>query len=168
MNLFILRHAIAMERGVEFQGADADRPLSPKGRKKMVKIARAMKALELSFDLILSSPFTRARETAELAARELSLESVLEYSSHLESGGDPAKLVADLSARVPAPENILLVGHEPQLSHLISVLLSGEGSMEIAFKKGGLCKLEVATLRFARCAALHWLLTPNQLASLAD
>jgi len=168
MNLFILRHAIALERGVEFEGADADRPLSAKGKKKMAKIARGMRALELSFDLIVSSPFARTRETAELAAHELGLEGVLEYSTHLESGGDPAKLIADLSGRVPSPENILLVGHEPQLSHIVSVLLCGEGTVEIALKKGSLCKLEIATLQFARCAALQWLLTPNQLASLAD
>ena len=168
MNLYILRHAIALERGVEYHGADADRPLSEKGRKKMLKIARGMKALELSFDVIVSSPFARARETAELAAHELALAGVLEYSPHLESGGDPAKLIADLAGRVPLPENILLVGHEPQLSHLVSVLLCGEASMEIALKKGGLCKLEVATLRYARCAALQYLLTPSQLASIAD
>jgi phosphohistidine phosphatase SixA len=68
MNLFLLRHAIAVEPGALSGASDAARPLSPEGKEKMRKIARGMKALDLSFDLILSSPYVRARETAEIVA----------------------------------------------------------------------------------------------------
>jgi phosphohistidine phosphatase len=61
----------------------------------------------------------------------------------------------------------MLVGHEPYLSGLISLLVSGDSDCRIVMKKGGLCKLSVGTLKHGRCAALEWLLTPKQLAAMA-
>jgi phosphohistidine phosphatase SixA len=61
----------------------------------------------------------------------------------------------------PVPENVLLVGHEPYLSRLIGRLISGNATAGIELKKGGLGKLEMAALRFGRCATLAWLLTPT-------
>jgi phosphohistidine phosphatase len=60
-----------------------------------------------------------------------------------------------------------LRGHEPQLSKLISYLIAGNSGLAVTMKKGGLCKLDVPRLRYARAAALEWLLTPSQLAHLA-
>ena len=68
MNLYILRHGIAVEHGAPGYAKDADRPLTPEGERKLGQIAEAMKALELTFDLILSSPYLRARQTAEIVA----------------------------------------------------------------------------------------------------
>ena len=164
MNLFLLRHAIAVESGSSAGLSDADRPLSPEGKKKMRKIALGMKTLELSFDLILSSPYVRARETAEIVAHEFG--SVLEFTPRLEVGGDPATLVAEVDARARDLTDVLLVGHEPQLSRLISYLLAGNSGLSVTMKKGGLCKLDVPRLRYARSASLEWLLTPSQLARL--
>jgi phosphohistidine phosphatase len=165
MNLFLLRHAIAVEPGALSGASDADRPLSAEGKKKMRKIALGMKTLELSFDLILSSPYVRARETAEIVAHEFG--SVLEFTPRLEVGGDPATLVAEVDARARGLTNVLLVGHEPQLSKLISYLLAGNSGLSVTMKKGGLCKLDVPRLRYARSASLEWLLTPSQLAHLS-
>jgi phosphohistidine phosphatase len=67
----------------------------------------------------------------------------------------------------PAPEKILLVGHEPDLSRLISVLATGTLQLQLDFKKGGLCKLEAETLRAGPCATLVWLLTPKQMKLMA-
>jgi phosphohistidine phosphatase len=167
MNLFLLRHAIAVDQSFMTGGSDAERPLSPEGKKKMKSIARGMKALELSFDLIVSSPYVRARETAEIVAREFGLEHALEYSPRLEVGGDTAGLVAEIAARAKDLNDVLLVGHEPQLSKLISHLLSGNSGLSITMKKAGLCKLDVPRLRYARSGSLEWLLTPSQLARLA-
>ena len=133
----------------------------------MRSIARGMKALDLSFDLILSSPYARAKETAEIVAHEFGLEAALEFQSLLEVGGDPAALVAEVASRSKGMSDVLLVGHEPQLSKLISYLLSGNSGLSISMKKGGLCKLDVPRLRYARSASLEWLLTPSQLARLS-
>ena len=71
MKLYILRHGIAVEPGTPGYETDADRPLTSEGERKMRQIAGAMEALELSFDLILSSPYLRARQTAEIVAEVL-------------------------------------------------------------------------------------------------
>ena len=166
MNLYLLRHAIAVEFGSPGAATDAERPLSPEGIKKMRKIALGMKVLDLSFDLILSSPYVRARETAEIVAREFA--SVLEFTPLLAVGGDPAALVAEVAARSRDMSDVLLVGHEPQLSRLISHLLSGNSGLPVTMKKGGLCKLDVPRLSYSRSAALEWLLTPSQLARIRE
>lgn len=167
MNLFLLRHGIAAERGTPGYERDADRPLIPKGERRLERIADAMDAMGLRFDLILSSPYLRARQTAEIVAAALGLKKKLEFSETLTPDGDAKALIAALNKLEPRPENVLLVGHEPFLSELISMLTSGDPHVAIDFKKGGLCKLEVESLRPGRCATLAWLLTPRQMALMA-
>ena len=163
MNLFLLRHGIAVELGTSGYERDADRPLTPKGERRLARIADAMEAMGLAFDLILSSPYTRAKQTAEIVANALGLKKKLEFSENLTPGGDARALIAALNKLEPRPENILLVGHEPYLSDLMATLTSGDSRMTIDFKKGGLCKLEIESLRHGRCATLAWLLTPRQM-----
>jgi phosphohistidine phosphatase len=67
----------------------------------------------------------------------------------------------------PTPESVLLVGHEPFLSGLISLLATGHEGFCVVMKKGGLCKLTIEALRHGRCATLEWLLTPKQMALMA-
>lgn len=168
MNLYLLRHGIAVEPGTPGFENDADRPLIPKGQRRLREAAAAMKKLELSFDLILSSPFVRARQTAEIVAGELKLKKRIEFSDGLLPGGNPRALIHALNELKPAPKNVLLVGHEPYLSRLISLLVSGGAdAAAIEMKKGGLCKLEVAALRHGQCARLAWLLTPSQMELMA-
>jgi phosphohistidine phosphatase len=117
----------------------------------------------LDFDLVLSSPFLRARQTAEIIANAFKLKKHLAFSDALTPDGDPKVLIQQLNELKPAPENILLVGHEPYLSQLVALLISGGDMAAVELKKGGLCKLETGSLRSGRCAALAWLLTPKQL-----
>lgn len=163
MILYILRHGVADDRPPS-GGSDADRTLSALGKKKMRRIARGMKTLDLTVDLILSSPFARAKETAAIVAGELGCGDRLEFSPHLRIGGDQVALIADLARR--GAEAVMLVGHEPQCSALLSILLSGGNRVEMNFKKGGMCRLSIASLRNGRCAVLDWFLTPSQLAGL--
>jgi len=164
MNLYLLRHGLAVEPGTFEFGRDADRPLVPKGESKLKKIAAAMKAMEISFDLILSSPYVRARQTAEIVAAGLGVHKELQFSDTLMPAGSMKKLVELINQLQPAPENVLLVGHEPFMSELISLLASGKTDFAVVMKKGGLCKLAVQSLHAGRCAALEWLLTPKQMA----
>jgi len=165
MNLFILRHGIAVERDPVSFPDDSQRPLTLKGEERVRMIGEAMQVMELSFDHILSSPYRRASQTAELVAAALGLKRALEFRDELAVEGDPKALVRYLNQLQPAPEKVLLVGHEPYLSGLISELISGEPKSVIELKKGGFAKLEIETqLRFGPCAALAWLLTPKQMA----
>ena len=103
MNLYILRHGIAVEPGTPGYAKDADRPLTPEGERKLRQIAEAMEALELSFDLILSSPYLRARQTAEIIAEALKARKKLELSDSLTPGGSTKKLVELLNRLQPSP-----------------------------------------------------------------
>ncbi len=163
MDLYILRHAIAVARGTAGTRQDSERPLTDKGASKLRRVVRGMNALGLSFDLILTSPYLRARQTAEIVAQEMDAEEKLERSPHLAPDGDPRALIAEIASRSAASDSILVVGHEPYLSQLISVLVCGDGRAVVTMKKAGLCKLAAQTLRYGRCASLEWLLAPAQL-----
>jgi phosphohistidine phosphatase len=163
MDLYILRHAIAEERTGKTPGGDSQRRLTAEGAKKMRRIAIGLKAAEVSFDLILSSPFWRAKETAEIVAGIFKLQKKLQFSSELVPDGNPAQLINELKKNYRGKKSILLVGHEPHLSRLISLLISGDPGIPIQLKKGGLCKLSSDELRNGRCATLEWLLPPRLL-----
>ena len=167
MKLYILRHGIAVDHGMPGINSDADRPLTPKGERKVQKVAAAMRAMELSFDAILSSPFLRAKQTAEIIAVELSLQKVLSFNGALVPGGSPKVLIEHIKELRPEPGRLLLVGHEPYLSCLVALLTSGGADVSIDLKKGGFCRMEVESLRHGRCATLCWLLTPRQMELMA-
>ena len=163
MELFLLRHGLAVERGTPGFARDADRPLTPQGRRQLHKIAAALERLDLSFDVILSSPFLRARQTAEIIAKELKLKKQLVFADELQPGAPAEKTIHRLAASEARQKTVLLVGHEPDFSELISLLVAGVADAGFALKKGGLAKLEIEKLRAGQCATLAWLLTPKQM-----
>jgi phosphohistidine phosphatase len=163
MNLFILRHGIAVEHGAPGFANDSERPLTDEGEKQLRHVSRVMEKMDLQFDLILSSPFLRAKQTAEIVAGDLKLKKRLQLFAELTPYGAPQKLVQRLNESEPRLENVLLVGHEPYLSRLAALLISGDANAAIDLKKGGLCKLELEILKPGRCAMLAWLLTPKQM-----
>jgi phosphohistidine phosphatase len=167
MNLYLLRHGLAVDRDATAYTKDAARPLTPKGERKLWQVAEAIEALEISFDLILSSPYRRARQTADIIAEAGNARKRLEFSDSLTPAGSTKALIAGLTERDPVPEEVLLVGHEPYLSELISLLVAGDAGAAVVMKKGGLCKLSIASLKHGRCAVLEWLLTPKQMALMA-
>jgi len=162
MELYILRHGIAVERGTPGYKKDSDRPLTPEGEEKMHQIADAMRGMDLKFDLILSSPYARAEQTAKIVAGEL--DEDVSYSDYLVPGANALELIGEINDE--RPQRVLLVGHEPDLSSLISVLVTGGSDAGIELKKGGLCRLTTEKLVFGKCARLNWLLTPKQLREL--
>jgi phosphohistidine phosphatase len=163
VNIYFLRHGIAVERGAPGFEDDSARPLTREGEKQLRKTSRALRKMKLEFDLILSSPLLRAKQTAEIVAKNLKLKKRLKFSDELKPDGSMKNLFRRLNELKPAPKNLLLVGHEPYLSRLISILVSGGENTAIDFKKSGLCKLDVEKLRFGFCAKLAWLLTPKQM-----
>ena len=168
MNLYLLRHGLAVERGTHGFENDARRPLTPKGRRQLRKVAAALGILKLRFDMILSSPLVRARQTAEIVAARMRLKKSLLVAEALSPGGSAENLVAKILALKPLPKTLLLVGHEPDLGKLISLFVAGKTSAGFSLKKAGLAKLEVNSLGAGQCATLAWLLTPAQIKLLAE
>jgi phosphohistidine phosphatase len=163
MKLYVLRHGIAVMRDDLDVGDDSERQLTSKGKRQLRQTAVAMKKMGLRFDLILSSLYLRAKQTAEIVAASLKLEKRLKFSEALAPGGSPKSLIRQLNEMKPAPGNVLLVGHEPYLSRLVSLVTTGGTDLMMDFKKGGLCRLETEKLGYGRCATLAWLLTPKQM-----
>ena len=164
MNLYLMRHAIAVagdEPGVD---TDGERPLSPKGIKRMRKAARGLKRLEIPFDALLTSPLLRARQTADVVAPLIGLEGQIEVISGLTPESLVDNLISDLTG-YQNREHLLLVGHEPLLSQMMAFLLTGKKNQElgIELKKGGLCRIEIDGLPPDKPGKLHWLLAPKQL-----
>lgn len=167
MNVFLLRHGVAVDRDPQSFPDDSRRPLTLKGEDRVRLVCDALQALEVSFDRILASPFLRSRQTAEIVANSLGMRRALEFRDELTPAGDPKALLRVINRISPKSENLLLVGHEPYLSGLLSVLICGQADAAIDLKKNGLVKIEAAQrLKFGRCATLNWLLTPRQLALL--
>jgi phosphohistidine phosphatase len=161
MILYLMRHAIAAD--ADENTGDSQRPLTDKGRKKLGKIARNFEKLELGFDLILTSPYLRAKQTAEVVADTLNIKPHLVIESeNLTPYGFADKLVDEINSHKDV-NAVLVVSHEPFLSQLIGLLVAGDASLDIDMKKAGLCKLSIGTLKHGRCAVLEWLLTPAQL-----
>ena len=168
MKLYLLRHGLAAERGPQGIENDARRPLTPKGRRQLCKIAAALGILKLRFDMILSSPLVRARQTAEIVAARMKLKKSLLVAEALSPGGSAKNLVANILALKPLPKTLLIVGHEPDMGKLISLLVTDKTSAGFSLKKAGLAKLEVNSLRAGQCATLAWLMTPAQMKLLAE
>jgi phosphohistidine phosphatase len=166
MNLYIIRHAIAVERGTPGYEDDSLRPLTETGRAKMQKIARGLKALDVSIDAILASPYVRTRHTAEVLSTEFELSGKVDFSQNLTPDGKIELLVQEIDQKYNDIRNLAIVGHEPQLSELIGLLISEDGTAATVMKKGGVCCLNVGHLVAGHCATLEWLAPPRILASI--
>jgi phosphohistidine phosphatase len=168
MNLYLMRHGIALPSDDPSVSEDSERPLTEKGVKKMRKAARGVRRLAIPFDTLLTSPLVRARQTADIVADTLGIEAQLEEISGLAPDSTVENLIFGLT-RYQDREHVLLVGHEPLLSDALSHLLGRKSTaIDIELKKGSLCRVEVDALPAARLAKLHWLLTPKQLRALGE
>src|SRR5271155_4363892 len=144
MNLFLLRHAKACARSPKWR-PDGTRPLTRDGEKKMFEAARGIQTLEPSFDLILTSPYIRAFRTAEILGEVLGSKKVFE-TRNLIPEAEPEEIIDEINENFSTLKQIVLVSHEPFMTRLISVLLSGKNALSIELRKGGCCKLAVKTL----------------------
>ena len=167
MNLYILRHGLAVERGKPGFKNDADRPLTAKGKQRLRRITKAMDAMGASFNVILASPFVRAQQTAQIVAEAFKLSKKLILSDHLTPSGSPKALIEQINELKPPPTNVLIVGHEPYLSKLVALLAAGNTGLRLELKKGGLAQLQTTRLRYGRCAEIVFLVTPRQMRLIA-
>ncbi len=163
MQLLIIRHGRAEDQ-TQFARVcsdDALRPLTSDGRKDMKKSAKALRRLCPKIDVLASSPFTRAIETAEIVAEAYEHLKIIQRPEL-----SPTKR-RDLLLRwlqsQKAKATIAIVGHEPHLGAAASWLMTGLGDSVVQLKKGSACLLSFDSEIAAGRAQLQWLLTPRQL-----
>jgi len=157
MDIYLLRHGIA-DDGHAGQ-PDSDRALTAEGKKKLRGVLRAAAAAGVRPSLILTSPYKRALQTAELASEILEYRGDLVRTRALEPGSRPEAVWDEV--RVHKDEqNVLLAGHEPLFSSLTAYLL-GSTELRVDFKKGGLLCLEVDRFTGPPKGVLKWYLTPK-------
>lgn len=169
MNIYIIRHAIAVEPGTPGYEDDSLRPLTSKGSEKMTNIARGLKSLGVRFDLVLSSPYTRALQTARILLKAMKMDKEqLVITEHLAPMGFPEQVIGEINENYSHLDSIAIVGHEPNLSALISLLAVGDAQLAVNMRKGGVCCLNAENLLHERRATLEWLMMPKHLAALGD
>jgi phosphohistidine phosphatase len=160
MELYVLRHGEAEPRGPNTD--EADRALTRRGKRDVQAVLRAVRKARLGPQLILTSPLRRARETAAVASAVFPEASVVATDRLKPSASSSAvwkEACADASI-----SRVLLVGHEPQLSHLIAFLLDAPVSVD--FKKGALLRIDCAGRLGRPQGVLKWFLTPRVVRSL--
>ncbi|HWB85273.1 MAG TPA: phosphohistidine phosphatase SixA [Bryobacteraceae bacterium] len=155
MNIFILRHATAEPRGKDV--AEADRQLTAKGAKDLKRVLRHARAVGVAPELILTSPWTRALDTARMAQKELKDAELVETHSLLPDV-PPMRVWKEIQAH-RSLKGIMIVGHEPQLQHIVAFLL--EAPLVLDLKKAGIMRIDVTQFDGPRRGILKWMLTPK-------
>ncbi|MBV8847406.1 MAG: histidine phosphatase family protein, partial [Bryobacterales bacterium] len=136
MNISILRHGTAEDKGTK---PDAERRLTKEGERELRAVLRLARKAGIKPALILTSPLIRAVETARIAEAELGSKNIAETKALLPAVA-PAQVWKEIRSHHDAGE-IMLVGHEPQLSRIAGFLL--ESPLMIDLKKGALLRLTV-------------------------
>jgi phosphohistidine phosphatase len=160
--LYLIRHGIAEARG-EAWPDDSKRPLTAEGMTRLRKQARGLARLGVTVDAVLTSPFVRTRQTAEIVAGVFDPRPHLATADALTPDGTYAGVLAEL-ARHGRRTRLALVGHEPGIGELAARLIGSRHP--IPFKKGAICCIEVDTLPPAGPGALRWFLSPKILRSI--
>jgi phosphohistidine phosphatase len=163
MELYLIRHGIAEDKGLGIK--DEERSLTKEGRQKTEKVAQQLVKLSLKFDLILTSPLVRARQTADILIAE-KLSSQLEESNHLAPDGQISTWLKDWLEPRNYSQNtqLAMVGHEPGLTNWAEILLWGEAKASLVLKKAGMIgiKLPETGSPLGR-SQMFWLTPPKYL-----
>jgi len=156
LQLHLLRHADAGDPEA-WTGDDFDRPLSPKGEAQSERLATFLHGVRFSTDALISSPLVRARQTAEIVADGLGCEVVVDDRL---GGGVSLATVDAILADAGSPTRVVLVGHDPDFSEMLSRLA---GASELIMKKGAFARLDVRGPVADGRGSLRWLITPDLL-----
>jgi phosphohistidine phosphatase len=155
--LYLIRHAVAEERGDKWPD-DTKRPLSDEGSRAMRKAARGLAGSGVTFDVMLTSPLVRTRQTAEVVAAAFDPRPPIVAVESLQPDGSYQAVLNDLQKQSRRCR-IALVGHEPGIGELAARLVGSRHRFE--FKKGATCRIDVETLPPSGPGTLRWFLTPK-------
>lgn len=155
LELYFLRHADAGDPA-EWQGEDADRPLSKKGRRQARRLGKSLAELKFRPDALITSPKLRAADSARIVGRALGVKP--ETDQRLAGALGDSDLRAVLTGLPGAARRVVLVGHDPEFSTLVSWLVGAP----LSLRKGALARTDLPNRTVAAGAAsLRWLLPPD-------
>ena len=161
MQLYLLRHGIAEDKAAK--GTDADRELTSKGKAELEQVMKVASRAGVKPSLILTSPLVRARQTAEIARKQLGTKETLLETNTLVPDGPPHMVWAELSDH-RKEESLMLVSHNPLIEQLVPFFLNTP-TLHFAFDKGAIVAIELGNFRGDPDGLLHWILTPSLAAS---
>jgi phosphohistidine phosphatase len=162
IELYLVRHAIAAERGDEWPD-DTKRPLTKRGIRRFRECVTGLRELQAAVDEIFTSPLVRAKQTADILAADIDGKPPVKVLDTLTPGHTAPQVMTQL-AKVAKRRRIALVGHEPELGKLAGYLI--RASRAIPFKKGGVCRVDLESLTSKRAGTLIWFVGPKVLRKL--
>ncbi len=140
MEIYLIRHGIAVERGI--YNDDAARPLTVKGIKRTTKVAQKLAQLHLKFDYLLSSPLIRARETANIF-KQAGLATEIISDRTLAPAGEIHLWLDWLKTHYQETAKVALVGHQPDLGDWAEILVFGASKQHLRLKKAGIIGIKI-------------------------
>jgi phosphohistidine phosphatase len=159
MDLYIVRHGIAIDREDPKCPPDPERYLTEEGIEKTKRIAKAVVAIGVTADVLISSPYVRAQQTAEIFASALGYaKQKIRHSDLLLPGADPALFFREL-AKDKQSSSIFVFGHAPHLDELIAAAFGSKHNIT-TLKKSGVAALTLKRIS-PPSAQLLWLATPK-------
>ena len=163
LELYLIRHGVAAERGEDFPD-DSKRPLTNAGISRLRKEAKALDALGVAFDHIITSPLVRTKQTADIFAETLKSKPSVSQSDALAPAGTSTAVVQELAKHM-RKGRIALVGHEPNIGELAARLIGAR--MPFEFKKGAICRIDFEVFPPKGMGQLRWFVTPRMLREIA-
>ena len=161
MHLYLLRHGVAEESRLDV--VDADRALTPDGRKKLRHVLQAVAEARVKPGLIFSSHLKRALQTASIAKDMLGYDGEIIKTKALAPAASPEQIWEEVRIHKAEP-SLLLVGHNPLFDSLAAFLL-GTPNLKIDFKKGAIMRIDLESFGLAPRGILCWYLTAKLSAS---
>jgi len=163
MRIYLFRHGEALSKADPNIASDADRPLVEEGIRRTRQAAEGLKRLGIALDAVFTSPWLRAKQTAQIVCEVLEIGGQLKVMEEL-AGDKTIEHVMNALVKQAQFEDVMLVGHNPLLSDLAAYLLTLHTDWtQVDLKKSGICTVEVERIPPKEPGTLLWMMTAKQL-----
>jgi len=164
MKCILLRHGLAVE-AEDWNNSDSERPLTREGMKKTLTAVKGLFHIGSEPTHLLSSPYVRARETAEIVQEVFNMTESIQLCDELVFHHAPTTIFPILT-KLPEASTVICVGHEPHLGQLAAIMISGRYIPGLSLKKAGACAIQFEEKPQIGRGQLEWWLRPAQLRQL--
>ncbi len=162
MEIYLMQHGPALPKE-----QDPEEGLSPEGEARIRASGQALKKMGVSFDVIVSSPKKRSRQTAAIVAEAVGFKQEKIIETEKVKAMTPPEDTVEVLAGLSGAERVLIAGHLPSVAELASFLLTEGSKAAVQFEMGGCCRIDVEKLP-THSGRLRWYLLPAQLQLIAS